>query len=246
MHITIQSGVGPLFCYTPEANVRARQAFEQAILLGPRVASAYVGMGWTYWLEWTWLWNYDARLLDQAQAFAHKAIDLQCALPQAYALLAATYLMKQQHDLALTAATRAVDLDRFDVGAAIMLAEVLICMGKPYQALMVVENVNAFDPTAAVYSATVGHAYRVLGRYEEAITAFRDALTYNPKAVAARTQLALVYSQAGQPEKAWAEMQTGLRRSPSVSVHEMARRLPYADPAQSQHVFFALENVGIQ
>ena len=240
-----QQGWESYYRYTPEANAQARAHFEQAVQLGPRIASAHIGLGWTYWLEWTWLWNDDPQLLDTAQNYARKALDLQRLVPSAYSLLAAVHLMKQQHSQALAAARHAVDLDPFDAGAASILAEVLIATGQPEEGLLYAQKARRLHPAAAeAYAGTVGHAYRVMGRYEEAIAAFQEALTFNPNMISARTQLAVTYSQLGREENAWAEMRTSLRDSVSLSADEVKQRIAYQDPIESQRFFAALEKAG--
>ena len=239
-----QRGWESYYRYTPEANARARQLFEQAVQLGPRIASAYIGLGWTYWLEWTWLWSDDPHLLDVAQGYAQQALELKRAVPSAYSLLAAIHLMRQQYSQALVEARHAVDLDPFDAGATALLAEVLIATGQPEGGFLYAQKARRLHPAAAeAYAGTIGHAYRVMGRYEEAIAAFQEALTFNPNMLSVRTQLAAAYSQLGKEEKAWAELRTSLRDSVSLSVDAVKQRIPYQDPIESQRFFAALEKV---
>ncbi len=51
--------------FMQEGNAHARQLFERAVALDPMYAPAYMGLGWTYWLEWTWQWNRDPQTLNQ-------------------------------------------------------------------------------------------------------------------------------------------------------------------------------------
>ena len=138
-----QQGWDYYFRYTPETNARARRAFERAIALGPHVANAYIGLGWTSWLEWVWLWSHDPDLLEEAHGLASKALSLQPSAPSAHALLAVVYLAKKRYEPALTAASRAVELDRHDVGEIVILAEVLISTGQRQAALTVLKEARA-------------------------------------------------------------------------------------------------------
>src|SRR6266571_1714673 len=61
--------------FTPEANAQARQRFEKAIELDPQYAAAYTSLAATYWRDW-WQGNPDPRALDQAFAWAQKAVEL--------------------------------------------------------------------------------------------------------------------------------------------------------------------------
>jgi TolB-like protein/class 3 adenylate cyclase len=51
---------------TEETNLQARQMFEKAIQLDPQYAEAYVGVGWTYWMEWVWYWSRDPQTPELA------------------------------------------------------------------------------------------------------------------------------------------------------------------------------------
>ena len=73
--------------FTKEANVQARQLYEKAIALDPQYADAYVGLGWTYYMEWIWRWSLDPQTLPQALALAQQALALDDALPIAHSLL---------------------------------------------------------------------------------------------------------------------------------------------------------------
>jgi tetratricopeptide (TPR) repeat protein len=163
-----------------------------------------------------------------------------------YALLAVIYHSQKQYDLALVAATHAIGLDRHDDGAIVVLSELVISLGQPQAALTFVQEAYERRPEVVSYAATMGHAYRVMGRYEEAVAALQEALRCNPNVMTARAQLSVAYSQLGWDELAWAEMQRVLRNLPALSADEVKRRIAYKDPVQSQQFYALLEKVGLQ
>ena len=75
------------------------------------------------------------------------------------------------------------------------------------------------EPLRASYLAAIlGHAYRLLGRNEEALLAFKRTVTRNPNVAFARGQLAAVYSELGRQEEARAELEEVLRIVPHASL----------------------------
>jgi adenylate cyclase len=57
---------------TQEANLQARQRFEQAIALDPQFATAYAFLGRTYLMERIYQWSEDPQILDQVAVFGQK------------------------------------------------------------------------------------------------------------------------------------------------------------------------------
>ncbi len=232
---------------TPEANTRARHLFEQALVLHPKSAMVYVGLGWTYWREWTWMWTQDPQRLTQALACAQKALELQPTWSYGYTLQAAVLLMQQHHQQALAAAQHAVTLDSWNAVARTILAEILVFIGRPQEALQFAEQAIESDPAAiAGYAATMGHAYRALGRHEEAIAILQKALTLNPHSLFARMQLLVSYGELGWEEQAWTELKLSIDSSPAITIESVQQRLPYTDPTASRQIVAALQKAGLQ
>jgi adenylate cyclase len=126
---------------TKEANAQARQMFERAIKLDPRYSQAYVVLGVTYYLEWVWHWSQDPQTLEQALALTRQALALDDSLPTAHAHLGMSYARKQQYDQAITEVERAIALDPNEAISYAVLAETLGWMGRPEEALQMVEQV---------------------------------------------------------------------------------------------------------
>ena len=75
----------------------------------------------------------------------------------------------------------------------------------------------------------LGHAYRGLKRYENAIAAYNKALERDPDYFMAHLYLTGTYYMAGQEEEARAEAAEVLRLQPKFSVNKFAKALPYQD-----------------
>ena len=85
-----------------------------------------------------------------------------------------------------------------------------------------------------------------MGRYEEAIAAYKKALTRNPNLLPAHQFLATIYSGLGRKEEARAEVAEILRISPNFSLEVLRQRLPYKDPADLERVLAGLRKAGLQ
>jgi adenylate cyclase len=85
------------------------------------------------------------------------------------------------------------------------------------------------DPAPPVYMYdTLGRAYFLTGRYEEAIAEYKKGVRVNPDYLDVHIGLASTYSVLGREEEARAEVEEILRINPNFSIHS------YADMMQFQ------------
>jgi tetratricopeptide (TPR) repeat protein len=153
---------------------------------------------------------------------AEKARALDDKLPVAHAVLGLAYASKGQPEQGLVESERAIALDPNCADCHISLAEVLLQMGQPSEALGLVEKAMRLDPeSAAHYSVSLGWAYRLLGRYEEAIAAQKRALTRNPEFLPAHVELARLYYELDREEEAQTEEATVRRLNPHVRLESL-------------------------
>ena len=233
---------------TKEANAQARQMFEKAIELDPAYAEAYVGLSWTYWLEWTFLWSPNPQTLEQAFALAQKARALDDSLAQAHILSGRLYLWKKQHEQAVAEAERAIALaPNFAEGYA-ELGFILNWAGRPEEAIGLVEKAQRLDSRnpSFYYPLTLGQSYRLTGRYEEAIAAYQRTLQLNPNLPGPHAFLAVIYNELGREKEARAEVAEVLRLSPYFSLEVVRERFPFKDPAELERVLDGLRKAGLK
>jgi tetratricopeptide (TPR) repeat protein len=91
-----------------------------------------------------------------------------------------------------------------------------------------------------------GQAYFRMGRYEEAIAAWKQSLALNPHFLAPRVALVGGYSLVGREEEARAEVAEVLKRNPHFSVEVLKQRSPDSDSARSEQFFAALRKAGLE
>jgi TolB-like protein/Tfp pilus assembly protein PilF len=232
---------------TQEATVQARLWFEKAIALDPQFALAYTALSGTYLRLRLWGWSYDPQTLDQAVELAEKARALDDTLPEAHAVLGVTYAFKGQPEQGLVEGERAIALDPNCARCHIGLAEVLLLAGRPEEALGLIEKAMRLDPeSAAYYAVDLGWAYRLLGRYEEAIAAQKRALTRNPKLLPAHVELALLYNELGREAEAREEEAAVRRLNPNVLLEELRGKAYLRKRQATPEGFFARSSASLK
>jgi TolB-like protein len=80
-------GANFVLLHTQEANARARQLFEKAIISDPQYAWAYVSVADTYLTGYLWGWDKSPRALERAFALAQQAVALDPSIPTAHSVL---------------------------------------------------------------------------------------------------------------------------------------------------------------
>ncbi len=179
---------------TQETNAQARQMFDKAVALDPQYAEAYTWLGWTYGLEWAVRWSADPQTLERALALAHQALALDDSLPLGHSLLSNVYMLNQQYDPAIAESERAIALDPNNADSYTDEARVLTRAGRPEEALRAVEQAMRLNPRhPPLYLFELGLAYRLTGRYAEAIATLKETSSRGPNLVPAHAQLALSY-----------------------------------------------------
>ena len=187
-------GIGPLFRYTQETNVQARQMFEKAAALDPQYAEAYVWLGWTYYLEWMFRWRMVPESLERALALAQQALALDDSLPRAHSLLGNVYAVTQQYDQALAESERASALDSNNADSYNYQANALNIVGRPEEALQMVRRAMRLNPRyPPIYLYHLGWAYGLTGRHAEAAATLKEFLSRSPNASGAYIFMALNY-----------------------------------------------------
>ena len=162
-------------------------------------------------------------------------------------ILGYIYLYQQQYDQALAEMERAVALAPNEAESYAALAEVLSYMGRTEDALEAAAQALRLKPAIADdHLDSVGTAYAVAGRYEEAVTPLQRYLSRYPNILAAHLTLAAVYSELGKEAEARAEAAEVLRLNPNFSLEVHKQRVPIKDPAVLERHIAALRKAGLK
>jgi adenylate cyclase len=240
-------GLEYLSRYTKEANDEARSMFQRATDLDHGFAAAYGQISRTHLIEWSFGWTEDFQCLERALELAEKARALDDSVPEAPRILGELCLWKKQHDQAIALTERAIALNPNSADAIEQLGRVLSFAGKPKESIELVKTAMRLNPVYPVnYLFSLGHAYMLVGRYEEAIATLKRTLNRNPNFHPAHIYLAITYSELGRVAEAQAEAGEFAGMSSSMSWEDWRQRLPYKDEAVIEHFFDVLRKVGVK
>jgi tetratricopeptide (TPR) repeat protein len=202
----------------------------------------------TYWLDWLFQWTPDrAQALERASELAQRAVALDDPLPLPHQVLSQVYVWKKQHDQAIVEAERVIALDPNEADGYWNLGGILVFAGRPEEGIKLTEQAMRLNPRYPVnYLQTLGFAYRVAGRYEEALVPLKKVLTLNPNFAPAHINLAACYVELGRLEEAQAEGAEVLRINPNFSLEVARQSWPYKDPAALEHFLASLRKAGLK
>ncbi|MBI3796631.1 MAG: tetratricopeptide repeat protein [Deltaproteobacteria bacterium] len=216
---------------TPETAVQARQMFEKAVALDPQYAEAYASLGWTYFVEWVWRWSADPQTLERALALAQQALALDDSLPRAHSILSNVYAQKQQYDQAIAEGKRAIALDPNNDFSYNRQGAALNFAGRPAEALPMMEQAMRLNPHyPPLYLVELGWAYRLTGRYAEAIATLKELLGRSPNFMTAYLNLALSYLRQ------WVSQQSPAAQTLEPAVAAGQRALALNDSLHLTHI----------
>ncbi len=221
--------------------------FERAIELDPHYAQAYSYLGFTYFIEWFYRWNFTPQTLERAGELARRAVVLDESFPPSHTILGAVYQWQKQHDLAIKEAERGVVLDPNLAEGYSILGNILAIAGRPEEGIIMAERAMRLNPRyPVIYLVNLGVAYRLAGRYEEAITTAKKILGRQPNLPPAYFILAVSYAQLDRLEEANAARAEFQRFVPNFSLERWKQMVPFKDPAVLEQDLVALRKAGLK
>ena len=233
--------------YTKRSNEMARLMFNNAIDLDTGFAYAYVGLGSTYYEEWSHQWSQDSQNLSHAFELAQKALALDNNLAEAHGLLGHVYMWKKEHEKAIKEKKKVIALDPNNALGYVDLAQALLWADRAEEAIELVEQGMRLNPYyPAKYLWVLGFAYGALERYDEAITVQKKALTLNPDYLASHAALTAFYSLVDEEYEARAEAEEVRRISPQLTLKVYRERLPFKDKTKLERFLNSLSKAGLK
>lgn len=230
-----------------DENLKARTFFQAAIEYDPDYALAYAMLAWTYAYDAMNGWSADReKTLDRALGLARKAVSLNEALPIAYFVTGLAYRELGEYIKALVEAEKAIKYDPGYANAHLLLATLLLAGGRPQEGLERIRKAMLINPHHPYnYILHLGQALYILGRYDEAVTAFEEGLASNPASQRLHVWMAAAYAQAGDVESAQWEAEQILTIDPNFSLKRIEGTLPFKDPADRDRVLEGLRKAGL-
>jgi adenylate cyclase len=241
-------------CYTYfslmsiEGNTVARRIAEELVANYPENPWSYLSMGWVIWMDLMLGFTKSPReSFREAMGLVQKALAMDDSISNAHCLLGYLYTSIREHDKAIAEGERAVALDPGGAVAHEAYASSLLSAGRPEEAIPMYQKsirLNPYGP--ATTFLMLGTAYRITGRFEEAVSAYKEALLRWPVNILPHIGLTATYSMMGREKEARAEADEVLRINPNFSVDSYSKRIMPMDQSVIDKVVDALRKAGLK
>src|SRR5262249_42194145 len=186
----------------------------------------------TYWLEFGLSWSADPQNLKRAFELVQKALALDDSLPEAHLFLGQVYVSERQFDQAIAEGERAIALAPNNADSYALQAEALNWAGRPEEALKMAEQAMRLNPHYPhFYLFGLGWAYRLTGRYAEAIATLKELTSRSPNNLVGYFFLAHSYVQQ------WAFQQSADTQTLEQALAAAQRGLALNDAHFWSHLF---------
>jgi adenylate cyclase len=228
-------------------NLLARQTCEEVISMEPKWDVPYSLLGWTHWADVWGNWSDSPeQSVQKAFQFAKKAISLNESF-HARALLCYLYALTREHEKALEEGEKSIALAPNSADAHAFYAYAQIVAGQPAKAIPLVERALRLNPfPQSWYFLSLGTAYQFLGRDDDAISAYKKALSIEPSNLFGAVFLTIAYALSGRKEEANTQAEEVLRMDPSFSLEAFLGRLSFPNQAEKERTIEALCKAGLK
>lgn len=229
-------------------NNQARQLALQALALEPGSARAASLVGWTHQVDARFGWSDSPEQSYRRGAeWAQKALAIDPTSPSVHRLLSNVYVVQRDFDKAIEAGERSIELSPSIATSYANTALATYYAGDFERTVTLTKEAMRLHPFyPAWYAYRIGVAYRMLGRYEEAVAALREFYDRIPKPnMIVLTALASTYSMMGDMENAREIVDETLELYPDTSVEQAAKMHYFKHPEDLERILEALRQAGL-
>jgi adenylate cyclase len=215
-------------------NARAHQLVERAIELDPKYAHAHAWKSCIVGQQWGYGWSADPAALEKTiEHHLNTALALDDNDSDVHRVLAAFYILRNQHDKSIYHQQRALSLNPNDDLIVVQQGELLTWIGQPVEGVPWIQKAMRLNPYHPLrFWGHLGRAYFAARRYAEAL----EALGHLTSADApTQTLIAACHAQAGNVTVAATHMQEALKRDPAYNWSAYATTLHYRDAPDLAH-----------
>ncbi len=210
---------------TPEHLKEARAHLEQSVRLDPNSAEAWSWLGEIVMTEYLHHWQVGKADLELADQAIGKAVAIDPNNAQAYYAEGLLRRARGQHNGALEAFSRALELNPNLPRALAEKANELTLLGRPAEAPPLVEQairLSPRDPSLGGFYWIIGRAHFYSGDYREAILWLRRAVALRPNDWFNQAYLVSAYALDQQRDEARAALQE-FNHNPRFAGYTIAR-----------------------
>ncbi len=190
----------------PEHTLATRQLLQQSAALDPRSAETWARIGQVIVSDYLTSWNdTDREQLREAEDAVREALRIDPNHALAHVVQGLVQRARGEHQEALIAFNRAIELDRNLALAYAQKGNQLILVGRPGEAPPLVEQairLSPHDHAIGMFHWIIGRALFFNGEYSEAIPWFRKSIETRPNLWFTRLYLVSACALADMPEQA--------------------------------------------
>jgi adenylate cyclase len=240
-------GMEQLNRFTKESVVRAIAHFDQAVAINPRYAKADAKIAWSHLTDLFFGWSADEAVsAARAHAAAEAAVRADDAEAWSHWALAGCAMYRRQHDSALAAMRRAVELNPND--ADVLTDMGLFCTygGRAEEGLGFALKAMRINPHyPEYYAAQLGQIYFDARRYEDAVRTLESVRTLDTPVM--RVYLAASHAALGHDDATRATVARLLADEPAATVAHWTSPVlaPYRDDRDREHLAQHLRKAGL-
>ena len=240
-------GVQGFYKFTSEGRKEAREAFEKAVSIDPEFLSAWAALGHTLYQSARFHDFSDITpLLERAGQISAQLLSFEEGRASGYAIQANLRHLEGDHEQAIAAARRAVELEPDSPDHRGRLANILVYCGEPAEALKQFNNAVQSSPHYPNWFTNVPVlGYYLLGNMESARQSAEEALARFPEYPYAYVNLAGIYGALGRTADARALVVNVLRLQPAFSLADYAKSQLFANPADADRWIGDLRKAGL-
>lgn len=185
---------------SPEGIGQAIDYFSLVVERDSSYALAYSGLSDALSLGWFYGYDVGERPLERALSMARRAVDLDPDLAEGHASLGWALTCAQDGLAAEAAFQRALELDPGSPDARHWYGTLLQVLGRPDEALTLLEPSLKLDPLAPAVHASTGVSHMALDDTVAALRQWRRTVDLEPDYALGRLYLARILAFAGDPQ----------------------------------------------
>jgi adenylate cyclase len=230
---------------TKESLIAARLCWEKALALDPGSAALQAMLGLVLCLgaRFGWWDDRDAALVE-ARAYADRALENDPSNADAHVTSSLLFWVQKRYDEAVADARRAIQLAPGSADVADFASHILAQSGYPEEAIPLSKKAIALNPNhPPVYLGSLGQAYRLGGRAEEAIAAFKAFNARSPGF--GLIDLVIIYQENGQADDAKQTAKLLLTARPNFTIASWLKTQLLRDTARLDADVAALRAAGL-
>jgi len=236
------------FLMSREGSEQAKEFAKKAITQDPKYAFPYTILANSHMLDvWFKFSKFPKESMRLAANAAQKALALNDSDPSIYSTLTNLYVMQRKYEKAITSAERGLEINPGGARAQIGMGIALLFSCRFNEAIPFFERAVRLNPyPRGTYYRLLATAYRLSGRYEQAISEYKKAIQTEPNDLFTHLGLTVAYIKLGRIQEADLQVEKILRIHPKFSVNHFARTLTFSDQSVVDDMVGSLREAGLK